>query len=331
MIIPCLRVLDLLTAAEDTLRKKLVVGFPTLLSIACHVADIPLHPVQYHAIKLVWICISNCPGVISISQVEELTVLLTRMFARYSGGEFGMLPETFILACLTFVESLKSPSSHQIKKLETLVKETLNSTILSSLSIHKTSGQPLLYSLYLMKEAILYSEKERSLCSSGSEEIMNCITEICETSLMPWLGQSLAEGKDEDTVVEIIEIFHLLLLQESEFQKTKVSESLVSSCWISWSFGYLALLPSDKMKCKIYLLLSSILDCILGREFGEPIIKAYSNLPSDPMELLFLLGQSSACDDNLLNCQSAVITILYSSILFEERYTSIIDQPFISS
>ncbi|CAA6667927.1 unnamed protein product [Spirodela intermedia] len=292
LIIPCLRVLDLLTAAEDILRQRLAVGFPTLLSVLHYVADIPLHPVQF----------------ISTSQVEELAIILTGMFGRYKSGELGMLSETFVLGCLTFAEILK-----------TLVKESLNNALLSSLSAHKTTNQLLLYSLYLMKEAILYSQEERFLTCSGTKEIMNCIVEICEVRLLPWLGTILDEGEDEDTVMEILEIFHLILLQESDVKKTNFAESLASSSWISWSFGYLGLLPSNKMKCRLYLLLSSVVDCIFGQEFGDPIRNAYMCLPSDPMELMFLLGQRSNCDYNLLSCQSAVISLLYISTLFEER------------
>lgn len=231
-----------------------------------------------------------------------------------------MLSETFVLGCLTFAEALKSPSSHQIRGLETLVKETLNNAILSSLSAHKTANQLLLYSLYLMKEAILYSQQERFLTSCGTKEITDCIVEICEFRLLPWLGTILEEGEEEDTVMEVLEIFHLILLQDSEVKKTNFAETLASSSWISLSFGYLGLLPSNKMKCRLYLLLSSVVDCIFGQEFGDPIRNAYIHLPSDPVDLLFLLGQRSNCGDNLLSCQSAVISILYTSTLFEERY-----------
>ncbi|XP_078433668.1 protein PUTATIVE RECOMBINATION INITIATION DEFECT 1-like [Wolffia australiana] len=320
LIISCLRVLELMIPAEDKLKQRLAVGFPTLLAVLRYVADIPLHPVQCQAMKLVWLSVSSFPGLVSMSQAEELAVSLTGMFARYRSGEFGMLSETFVLGCLTFVETFKAPSSHQTSKLSQLVREMLNNAVLSSLSVHCTSDRALLYSLYLAKEALLYSEKE------NAEEIADCVVEICKTHLLPWLGSALERGREEEeytATLETLEIFHLLLLQESaaEQRKTDLAESLASSRWISRSFGLLALFPSAEMKARIYLLLSSLLDCILGPDFGDPIREACESLPADPVDLLFLLGRQniSGGDDLLLSCQSAVFAILHSTTLLDER------------
>ncbi|MQL90768.1 hypothetical protein Taro_023379 [Colocasia esculenta] len=319
LVVPCVRVLDLLAVAEETFNQRLAVGFSTLLTVLHYVADIPLHPVQCQTMKLVWNCISNSPGVISISQVEMLAMTLTGMFGRYNSGELGMLSETFILACLTFVEVLKSPSSCQNRKLETFVKEASQSAILSSLSAQRHTSQPLLYSLYLLKEAFMYSRQEILPVFPGRKVIGDCIIEICATHLLPWLGIVLEGGEDEEAVLGVLETFHLIVLQESEAQTVKFAEVLASSNWVSWSFGFLGLFPSLKMKWRVYLMLSSVADCIFGQEFGEPIRNAYMYLPSDPIEMMFLLEQRSTSEENLISCQSAVLLILYISSLFDQR------------
>lgn len=69
-------------------------------------------------------------------------------------------------------------------------------------------------------------------------------------------------------------------------------------------------------------MLSSIIDRILGNEFGQPIRDSASCLPQDPLDLLFLLEQRSSYNSDLISCQSAVILILYTSSLHNERYNN---------
>ena len=107
----CLQVLDLLSTAEESFKLRLVVGISTLIPALHYVADIPFHPVQCATLKLIYECISECPGSVSISQLEELILVLIRMLRKYSDGEMGMIPETFIMVCSVFVALIRYPLS----------------------------------------------------------------------------------------------------------------------------------------------------------------------------------------------------------------------------
>ncbi|KAJ0988933.1 hypothetical protein J5N97_007289 [Dioscorea zingiberensis] len=320
LVISCLHVLDLLATAEDSFRERLPIGFPTLLSVLHYVVEIPLHPVQWQTIKLVWICISNCPGIVSISQVEDIAVILKGFFSRHGSGELDIPPGTFILACLTFVEIIKSPSAHQIQKLRPVIQEASKSAVASSVSLPHGSSKPyILYSLYILKELHMCNHEQSSTKDSENEELEKSIIQICETYLLSWLERYMDEGEEEEVILGVLEIFHLILLGRSDIQACKFAETLASSCWFTLSFGCLGMFPSDRMKSRIYLMLSSVVDRIFGPDFGEPIRLAYIYLPTDPIELIFLLELSGSHDSTLMCCQRATLLILYVSSLYDER------------
>ena len=106
----CLQVLDLLSSADQVFKPRHAIGFSTLLPVLHYVADVPFHPVQPQTIKLILKCVSNCPGILSNSHVEEISLVLAGMLKKHIDGDTGMLPETFTLACSLLVALLKSPS-----------------------------------------------------------------------------------------------------------------------------------------------------------------------------------------------------------------------------
>ncbi|KAG0455269.1 hypothetical protein HPP92_024561 [Vanilla planifolia] len=120
IVMSCIRALTLFTTVEEAFNQKLVLGLPTLLSILHYTSQLPLHPAQPQALNLVCNCVSSFPGIMSTSQVEDLALILTSILKRCINGEY---PETFLLACSTFVEILKSPSSSGIQKIGELVQE----------------------------------------------------------------------------------------------------------------------------------------------------------------------------------------------------------------
>lgn len=69
-------------------------------------------------------------------------------------------------------------------------------------------------------------------------------------------------------------------------------------------------------------MLSSLVDVLLGNDSGQPIRDAALYLPSDPVDMLFLLGQKSSHNLELSSCQSAILVILYTSSLHDERLLS---------
>ncbi|PIA29814.1 hypothetical protein AQUCO_05800113v1 [Aquilegia coerulea] len=316
----CIRVLDLLSAAEPPFSQKLAIGFQALVPILRYVAEVPFHPVQFHTLKLIWICLYNCPGIVSRSQVEELVLILTGVFKRHRSGELGMLPETFVTCCSIFVAILKSPFSHGILNLIPSVQEASTNAVLSCFcDSKKYPSQLLLYSLYLLKEAYAFIHEENANNGSNDITVESCTTQVCETHVLPWLRRALDETEEEDNILGILETFHSILLQGSDVETRKFAEVLATSSWFSLSFGCLGLFPTEKMKCRVYLMLGSLVDRVLGHDLGQLIRDAALYLPSDPLDLLFLLGQKSCHDMELLSCQSAVLLLLYCSSLYDDR------------
>ncbi|KAM6545389.1 hypothetical protein CsatB_026125 [Cannabis sativa] len=313
----CLQVLDLLSTAKQAFKQRLLVGFSTLIPVLQYVAEIPFHPAQRHTLKLIWTCISDCPRIPSASQIKEIVVILTRMLGKHAGGEIDMLPETFTMACLIFVSLLKSPSSHGTLSLTSSIKEALQYTVLTCLSIPDKNSCQLLHSLYLLKEVSEYSHDEK-FADTSNIELRTCVVDICVVHLLPWFLTFFKEI-EEETVLIVLETFHSILIWDSDIQTTEFADKLVSSSWFSLSFGCLGLFPTDKMKQKVYLVLSSLVDVILDKDSGQCIRDVALSLPSDPVDLLFLLGQRSSNNLELSSTQSAILTILLGSSLYDER------------
>ncbi|KAL5997209.1 hypothetical protein ACLOJK_008139 [Asimina triloba] len=320
LVVSCLQVLGLFATAEETIRQSLAIGFPTLIPVLRYVAEIPFHPVQPQTLKLISSCITQCPGIISISQVEELVMILTVMLRTYGRGEMGLLPETFTMACSAFVALLTLPASSGISSLAASIPEVASNVILSSFcEPYRNPNQVLLYSLYLLKEAYAYIQEQNSEAMDNIE-VVNSILRTCEKHLLPWVERSVDEANaDEEVILGVLEAFHSILLLSSDANAGVFAQTLASSSWFGLSFGCLGLFPSDQMKWRVYLLLSSIIDRILGNDAGQPIRDAAAMLPTDPLDLLFLLEQKSFLGSDLISCQAAVLLILYASSLQQER------------
>ncbi|KAG8654974.1 hypothetical protein MANES_05G198800v8 [Manihot esculenta] len=311
-------VLDLLSTAEKGFTERLLVGFQILISIVRYVSEVPFHPVQIQTMKLIWNGISDFPGIISISHIEELVHVLARLLQRHTDGEMGLSSDAFATVCSIFVALLKSPSFCGNLDLITSVEEATTYAILACLNISENDPSQLLHSLYLLKEAYGYGHEEMSTNNSTITGLLNCIVDLCTSHILPWFVTVIDEV-DEEIVLGILETFHFILLQDSDNQATKFANRLVKSSWFSLAFGYLGVFPTEKMKLRVYVMLSSIVDVLLGNDTGQPIRDAAPNLPTDPIDLLFLLGQKSSHNSSLSTCQSAVLLILHTSSLYDER------------
>ena len=309
-----------MSTAEQAFKQRLLVGFATLIPVVHYVAEVPLHPVQSQTLKLIWNYVSDCLEMLSTSQIEELVLALTGMLKKHTEGRMGMLPETFILVCSVFVALMKFSSSHGTPNLARPVQEASKHAVLACLDISEKHPGQLLHSLYLLKEAYLYGHEE-SFAESCNMEIRNSVVDICTTHLLPWVVTSINE-MEEEIVLGVLETFHSLLLQDSYIQAMELAKTLVSTSWFSFSFGCLGLYPTEKMKRRVFLMLSSLVDVLLGNDSGQPIRDAALYLPSDPVDMLFLLGQKSSHNLELSSCQSAILVILYTSSLHDERLLS---------
>ncbi|KAF3787599.1 PRD1 protein [Nymphaea thermarum] len=313
----CVRVLGLLATAEQAFRQRLAMGFTTLVRVLRHVAEIPFHPAQSQVLRLVLTAISNSPGVVSKSQVEDLSTIATGMFKRHSNGQIGMLRETFCTLCSTFGLLLETPSSRGIPNLPALAVEALRHAVLSSLNLPSRSDEQLLYALHFVKESYSYWLKNHET-DPDVMEMREGLLELCENHILPSLHRFVEEVEEQDIVVGILEIFHLVL-QQHDNQSANFASSLATSTLFHLAFGCLGLYPSVQMKERVYLLLGLVAERLLGCENGKFISETAIDLPSDPLDLLFLLGQKSSNDSRLICSQSAAFLILYMSSLYNER------------
>ncbi|KAM1049872.1 hypothetical protein ACFX11_031935 [Malus domestica] len=314
----CVQVLDILSKAEQAFKQRLVVGFATLVPVLNYVADVPFHPAQSQTLKLIWNCISDCPGMVSSSHIAELVPTLTKMLKKHSDGEMGMVEETFILTCSVLVSIIRTPSAHANLNLQTSIEEAMQHAVFSCLSTSEKHTCQLLHSLFLLKEAYYMYSQEGNSTKSAKVEIRQFVMNVCTKHLLPWFVTNFNE-MDEDTVLGVLETIHLILLQDSDNQAAELANSLVSSTWFSLSFGCLGLFPTEKMKQRVYIMHSSLVDVLMGNDAGQPIRDAALCLPSDPIDLLFLLGQKNSRNLELSSCHSAILLILYTSSLYDER------------
>ncbi|XP_022929798.1 protein PRD1 [Cucurbita moschata] len=313
----CLQALDLLSRAEQPFSRRLVVGFATLIPVLRHVAEVPFHPVHTQTLGLILKCISQCPGVVSASHIEELVHTLTSMLRKNVTGEMGIHPDTFATTCAILVTIMKSPS-HRVPCLAASVQEVLERVVLFCLSTFETQPTQLLHSLYLLKEFNVYSQVKTFIDDSITQDVKNCALDICTTHLLDWLLATI-NVVEEELVLGILETFHSILLQDPDIRTIDFANTLLSASWFSFSFRCLGSFPSEKMKWRVYLMLSSLVDVFLGNDSAQCIREAISFLPSDPVDLLFLLGQKISNDLELSSCQSSILLLLYASSLHDDR------------
>lgn len=93
-------------------------------------------------------------------------------------------------------------------------------------------------------------------------------------------------------------------------QATEFAKALVAYSWLSFSYGCLGLFPSKKLKWRVCMVLSSLVDVLQGSDTGQLIRDVACYIPSDFDDMLFLLVQRSADNLELSSCQSVVLLIL---------------------
>ncbi|KAF8780719.1 hypothetical protein HU200_001325 [Digitaria exilis] len=319
LVISSIQVLLCLARSEENFKEKLAVGFSTLLHVVHYVAEIPFHPVQSHVLQLVWICIVNCSGILSLPQEEQIACTLTAILRRNGNSELGMSSETFILVCSILIGILKSPHAHDIEKLPPFIEEASKYAISSALSHEYDSMILIPHSLLLLKEGLIFCLEGSKHNISSKKDLEDKIIETCGTILLHWLQSAVVDGSDEETLVGILQIFQIILSSATDKKPLKFAELLASSSWFSLSFGFMGLFPTDHVKSIVYLVTGSIVDRVLGCDYGETIRDAHIYLPSDPTELMYILGQRSTEDFNLASCQCAILSILYACSFYNGR------------
>ncbi|XP_010445456.2 PREDICTED: protein PRD1-like [Camelina sativa] len=314
----CLRVLDLFSLTEQSFRKRLVIGFPSVIQVLHYVGEVPCHPFQIQTLKLISSCISDFPGIASSSQVQEIALVLKRMLERYYSQEMGLFADAFAIICSIFVSLLKSPSFAETPDVLTSLQESLRHAILASLSLPEKDPTQILHAVYLLSEVYAYCTAPTSINKTSCIELRHCVIDVCASHLVPWFLADVNEVSEEATL-GIMETFHSILLQNPDIQAKEFAEMLVSADWFSFSFGCLGNFSTPKMKQRVYLMLSSLVDVLLEQKMGSHIRDAIPCLPTDPQDLLFLLGQDSSNNQELASCQSAALLIFHTSWIHNDR------------
>ncbi|CAN4086134.1 unnamed protein product [Withania somnifera] len=120
---------------------------------------------------------------------------------------------------------------------------------------------------------------------------LRSIIDVCKTThILPWFMKSLHEMEDENIPAAILKNFYAILLQDSDTETKIFANVLCTSSWFSFAYGCLGFFPSEKMKKKVYLIFSVMTDNIIGVDSRKCISYAAPHLPSDPIDLLFLLA-----------------------------------------
>ena len=290
-----------------------------MVSVLPQITEVPFHPIQPKMLKLILDGISSSPGVVSAKLEEAISSSLVLMLKRYAAGEIGMLSETFITICSIFVSLVKCPSASGSSTRMPIILEASKHAVLASLSIDDLDSYQHLHSLALLKEAFLLIRETSSSCNSTEIQMRQTILEICRKHIVPWFITEI-NALEEDIILGILETLHFILLHSQYDQTLQLTHTLLSVSWFSLSFRCLGLYPTEKMKLRVYLMLSTIMDNILGNDSGDSIRAVASTLPTDPVDLLFLLAQKSNLE--LSSCHTAVLQILYVSSLFDEMQVS---------
>lgn len=283
-----------------------------------YVGGVPCHPFQIQTLKLISSCASDFPGIASSSQVQEITLVLKRMLERHYSQEMGLFPEAFAIICSIFVSLMKTPSFAETPDVLTSLQESLRHAILACLSLPEKDSTQISHAVYLMNEVYAYCTAPKSVNKTSCIELRHCVIDVCASHLLPWFLAGVNEINEEATL-GIMETFHSVLLQNSDVQVVEFAEILVSADWFSFSFGCLGNFSTTKMKHRVYLMLSSLVDVLLEQKTGSHIRDALPCLPSDPQDLLFLLGQDCSKNRELASCQSAALLIFHTSWIYNDR------------
>ncbi|KAH6816259.1 hypothetical protein C2S51_021079 [Perilla frutescens var. frutescens] len=313
-----IHVLHLLSNSEQAFIQRLAIGFSTLVPVLRYVTEIPFHPVQCQLLNLISKCVLNCPGIVSTCIVEEISSILAGMFKKHIAGEIGILPETFTLSCSILVAMMNCSSSRGNLSFAASIKDASTTAVSICFGDNHFNTDQILHFLYLIKEAYAHGQEDEIPVSS-KVGLRFCIIDICKMQILPWFTAVINDMQEEAIALGVIETFHSILL-DSNVGAKDFAESLVLSSWFSELFGCLGLFPVAKMKQSVYVIFSSIVDILLGTDSGQPIRDAALHLPTDPTDLLFLLGQKSSHNLELFACQSAVLLVLYVSSLYNDRF-----------
>jgi len=112
----------------------------------------------------------------------------------------------------------------------------------------------------------------------------------CVILYIKWLSCMLlwdvesAEEK-EKTVLCILDIFHAILVHNHDNQTSEFAKNLICSSWFISSFSCLDLYPTERVKHRVYLMMSSLIEGLLQNDCGRHIRDAVSYLPSEPNDL----------------------------------------------
>ncbi|MCO5593034.1 hypothetical protein L7F22_047039 [Adiantum nelumboides] len=287
------RNLRMLSEATDAFTQRFTLGLDTVNWIPDHSTETSMHALQSDLLILIDLCLRNYPGAISRVSAERLLHIMTAIIKNYTGDSLGLEQEAFNSSCSSY---LHCRGSYACPAWRTMCR----------------------HAVLLLKRAFLFSLKahEPVECSFADNLIL-----LVEKVLLPRFLKNLAVVDDEDTVFAILEVLFLMLDGPSLLSCIKLGDSLATASWFGVTYELMARFPGCRMKDLIINVLGSMI-CRLERGTLEENVKQqFTQLPSDPQDLLVLLALSSIHDLQLKFIQFAVIKILYFSHIYMDRFT----------
>ncbi|MCO5562616.1 hypothetical protein L7F22_016244 [Adiantum nelumboides] len=314
------RNLRMLSEATDAFTQRFALSLDTVNWILEHSTETSMHALQSDLLVLIDLCLRNYPGAISRVSAERLLHITTAIIKNYPGDSLGLEQEAFNSACSVLFALLGLPCMSSMEEVQYLVYSAVSSSLqfMSAAGLVGLDCRMCRHAVLLLKGAFVFSLKahEPIECSFADNLIL-----LVEKVLLPCFLKSLAVVDDEDTVFAILEVLFLMLDEPSLPSCIKLGDSLATASWFSVTYELMARFPGYRMKDLIMNVLGSLI-CRLERgTLDENVKQQFTQLPSDPQDLLVLLALSSIHDLQLKFIQFAVIKILYFSHIYTDRFT----------
>ena len=319
IVIWSVRVLRILSAAREAFVRRFAIGIETVNRVLDLSLQTSLCSVQPDTLQVIVVGLTGCPGSISSIQAERLFQTLISLLKKYAGDSYGLQHDVFNMTCSAVGTLLKLPCILGIQNLNHFIETTVSNTflIIAAAGPLSLEHQSLKHAIILLRESFSFSLKGHSLADSSLPSVL---FKICEMSLLPITLKYIQLLEDEDTVLEAISTFHLMIETPDLLGVSRLAESLARASWFNLSFELMARFPTLNMRSISMNLFGSIIKRLDSDALDKDVKAQFSQLPSDPQDLLVLLTLKSANDPHLKLTQIAIISILYVNQIYGKRW-----------
>ncbi|KAH7447738.1 hypothetical protein KP509_01G119100 [Ceratopteris richardii] len=313
------RVLSILSEANDAFKQRFAIGLETLNWVLKCSLETALLPMQTDVLNLIHIGLTNYLGAIPCVSVEQILRTIVLIFQHSTSDNISLEYDSFNTACSACLALLRLPCVCSIREIESLLSSAVSSTFfcVSMAGLVGLEHRMLKHAVLLLKEVFSVSVIPYSPTDSCLIEV---IINTIEVILLPFFLKNLALIEDEDTVRAVLEVLVTILDQPNSVVAWRLSDNLAAASWISVTYELMARFTSCSLRHLIMNLLGSLI-CVLERgNLDENIKNQFSQLPSDPHDVLVLLALSSVHDQQLKLIQFGIIKILYYNHIYGDRF-----------